>query len=80
MPDQADFSGIGRQKPLYVSKILHKAVIEINEAGSEAAAASVLFSRDILYPNFNCNRPFIFIIHDRRNVLFIGKINNPNKL
>jgi serpin B len=80
MPDQADFSGIGPQKPLYVSKILQKAVIEINEAGSEAAAATVFLSRDMFYPNFNCNRPFVFIIHDRRNVLFIGKINNPNKL
>lgn len=77
--DQADFSGIRDRKPLYVTQIFHKAIIEVSEEGSEAAAATVILTRAILTPNFNCNKPFMFVIHDRKNVLFMGKFVDPNR-
>ncbi len=83
----ADFSGINADPSgLYVSKVLHKAVVEVNEVGTEAAAATavvmMLRCAPISIPpeEFKCDRPFIFIIHDNQNhsILFIGKYENPN--
>ena len=81
-PEKADFTGLGINH--YVSHIVHKAVVEVNEKGTEAAAAtSVIMVGCALGKqeppiDFICDRPFIFLIHDRRNVLFMGKLNNPN--
>ena len=81
----ANFSGIVELEPnitLAISKFVHQANIEINEDGSEAVAASGVFfgvgsSPGISAPIkvFKCNRPFIFIFHEKkfRNILFIGK-------
>jgi serpin B len=83
----ADFSGInGIPDGLHISKVLHKAVIEVNEEGTEAAAATavIMMKRCAVVRNppqeFVCNRPFIFIIHDNKNhsILFIGKYEKPN--
>lgn len=78
--EHADFSGMRAKKPLYVSLIFHKAIIEVNEKGSEAAAATIILTRVLLRPDFNCNKPFMFIIHDRKNVLFMGKYFDPNRI
>ena len=82
---RADFSGISSDPSgLYVSKVLHQAVVEVNEEGTEAAAATavVMMTRmAMVYEpyEFNCNRPFIFIIHDKvqNSILFIGKYSKP---
>ncbi len=80
----ADFSGLS--EGLFISKVAHKAVIEINEEGTEASAATaVIMMRRcaVLHQDpkeFNCNRPFIFFIHDNQyhEILFVGKYQNPN--
>ena len=78
----ADFSGI--RNGLYISKVHHQAVVEVNEEGTEAAAATDahMFHYSWIRTNmFICNRPFLFVIHDNANggILFIGKYINPSK-
>lgn len=73
----ANFSGI--RDEIYISNVFHKAVIEVNEEGSEAAAATVVEVRDTAYAEpltFIVNRPFMFIINDdvTDTILFMGKV------
>jgi serpin B len=71
---EADFSGIADS--IYVSDVLHKAVINVNEQGTEAAAATVVvLETAILQDKFNANRPFVFLIVDDTtgSILFMGK-------
>ena len=78
----ADFSGINPD--IFISKVLHKAVIEVNEKGSEAAAATVVemvtsmpVVEEII--EFRVDRPFFFVIADDRtgSILFMGKVVEP---
>ncbi|MBL7123536.1 MAG: serpin family protein, partial [Actinobacteria bacterium] len=78
----ADFSGINPD--IFISKVLHKAVIEVNEKGSEAAAATVVemvtsmpMAEEII--EFRVDRPFFFVIADDRtgSILFMGKVVEP---
>jgi len=79
--DSADFSGI--RPDIFISRVLHKAVIEVNEKGSEAAAVTVVEMAETAMPmeivEFTVNRPFIFVIADDRSasILFVGKVVNP---
>lgn len=73
--DRADFSGI--RAGVYISRVLHKAVIEVNEEGSEAAAATVVMEAGAAEPlTFIADRPFVFVIADDATgtILFIGKL------
>ncbi|MFC2159259.1 serpin family protein [Actinomycetota bacterium] len=79
---EADFSNINPD--IFISKVMHKAVIEVNEKGSEAAAATVVEMVESAMPEeemieFIVDRPFFFIIGDDRSgaVLFMGKVVNP---
>jgi hypothetical protein len=77
----ADFSPMtGTPNGLFISKVIHQAFVEVNEEGTEAAAATAVSmsrSRSSEVPiEFNCNRPFIFIIHENvhNSILFLGKL------
>ncbi|NLX77597.1 MAG: serpin family protein [Clostridiaceae bacterium] len=74
--ERADFSGIARD--IYISSVLHKAVVDVNEEGTEAAAATVIEfeTTSFIEPvRFIADRPFLFVIYDTgdRNILFVGK-------
>nr|CAH7717743.1 unnamed protein product [Callosobruchus chinensis] len=79
----SDFSYLSQQH-VSVDKSLHKARIEVNEEGTEAAAATVLFtfrsSRPSEPAQFICNHPFIYLIYDKDQsaVLFAGVFRKPN--
>ena len=79
--EKADFSGINGRRNLWVSDVFHQAFIEVNEKGTEAAAATgVVITQSInITPVFYADHPFIFIIKDNRSgsVLFMGRVMNP---
>lgn len=75
----ADFSGICESgENLYLGDVKHKAVIEINEEGSEASASTVVIAPSVGpgYNNFYANRPFVFVIaeEEKGTILFMGKV------
>ncbi|MDH5463479.1 MAG: serpin family protein [Nitrosopumilus sp.] len=74
----ADFTGISNSG-LYIEKAVHKAFVEVNEEGTEAAAATGIAMFQSGPFEFMVDRPFIFIIQDNetRSILFIGKVVNP---
>ncbi|MFA6887983.1 MAG: serpin family protein [Candidatus Woesearchaeota archaeon] len=83
---KADFSGMTSSNDLYIGFVIHQAFIEVNEEGTEAAAATAVgVETTSLGPEetepymFNANHPFVFIIKDNETgtILFIGKVNNP---
>jgi len=83
-PGKADFSGMDGTKDLYISKVIHKAFVEVNEEGTEAAAATgivmgITSAGPTETKEFRADRPFIFIIQEKStgNILFIGRMENP---
>jgi len=84
-PVEANFTGIApvqASNNLYIDFVDHKAFVEVNEKGTEAAAATVVGIALTSMPmtqTFTVDRPFAFIIRDDRSgsILFMGKINNP---
>ncbi|KAM4841438.1 serpin B11 isoform 2-T3 [Thomomys bottae] len=79
---KADFSGMSPDKGLFLSKVVHKAYVEVNEEGTEAAAASgesVAVKRLPIRDRFLANRPFLFLITDISTgvILFLGKLASP---
>jgi serpin B len=86
-PLRADLTHISRIGGLYVSNVLHKTYIDVNEDGTEAAAVTLIgFVTMVQNPNepvikvMRIDHPFIFAIreHQTGTILFIGKIVNPN--
>ena len=83
---EADFRKFGSSPigSVYISDVLHEAVIEANEEGAEAAAATVVgFAADSLPPppfDMTCDRPFLLMITDRPtgSMLFVGTVYNPS--
>jgi len=74
--ENADLSGI--RDNIFISSVLHKAVVEVNEKGTEAAAATVVEIKETMAGEqkaFIANRPFVFLISDTEtgSVLFMGK-------
>jgi len=83
--DNADFSGMTGRKDLKISKVIHKTFINVDEAGTEAAAATavVVSMKSVLLNmvEFKFDHPFMFIIKENtyNSVLFAGNIYNPTK-
>ncbi|MEN6397242.1 MAG: serpin family protein [Methanoregula sp.] len=84
--DNADFSGMDGSKMLYISDVIHKAYIELNEEGTEAAAATavVIWAKGVVetepsVPVFRADHPFVFLIQDNNSgtILFAGRVTNP---
>jgi serpin B len=79
----ADFSGMNGRRDLFIASVLHQAVVEVNEEGTEAAAATaVMMARKAAPPKvipFVVDRPFLFAIRDRRTgvLLFLGRVGDP---
>jgi serine protease inhibitor len=83
-PSQADFSGINPHEQLYISEVIHKAFVDVNEEGTEAAAVTaVVIERTSAGPDnpipFVVNRPFLFCIRETttNTVVFAGRIMEP---
>lgn len=73
--EEADFCGmLESAENMQISNVLHKACIEVNEEGSEAAAASgaVMMARCALTFEFIADRPFFYWIWNKKNILFAG--------
>jgi len=81
---EANLSGITGSRDLYVSSVVQKVFVEVNEEGSEAAAATgvMVMMRSMPAPNqmFNVDHPFIFIIRDKLTgmILFQGRVVDPS--
>ena len=75
----ADFSGLFGTRGASIDAVLHKAFVEVNEEGTEAAAATAVMMTVSAVPSFRADHPFLFLIRDRRtgSVLFIGRVLNP---
>ena len=80
----ADFSGMTGKFELYISAVIHQAMIEVNEEGSEAAAATAVImtpGKSIRQepPVFRADRPFIFLILHKPtdSILFMGRLSSP---
>jgi serpin B len=86
-PARADFSGMTDDPVgLCIGAVLHRAFVEVNENGTEAAAATALpMAKGLVEPApppplvFRADHPFLFLIRDRRTklVLFLGRLMDP---
>ncbi|XP_037661987.1 serpin B4-like [Choloepus didactylus] len=80
--NHADFSGMTGGRGLKVSKILHKSFVDVNEEGTEAAAATgtqIVVTSAPIYEKFHCDHPFLFVImeKDTESILFLGAVSSP---
>ncbi|MGB3477525.1 MAG: serpin family protein [bacterium] len=81
----ADFSGMDGTRDLFIQNVIHQAFVEVNEEGTEAAAATGvvmgLTSVGPRIPIFRADHPFIFIIQEIEtgNILFLGRVSDPSK-
>jgi serpin B len=81
----ADFSGMNGGRDLFISDVVHKAFVAVDEAGTEAAAATAVVVGPPSGPPpsipFDIDRPFIYLIRDieTKTILFIGRMTDPNR-
>lgn len=76
----ADFTGMASKPPGCISQVTHKAFVDVNEEGTEAAAATAVALADPSAPiSFKANRPFLFFIRDTKHdtILFLGRVEKP---
>jgi len=83
--DDADFSGMTEEDILYITDVLHKAAISVDETGTEAAAATAVIIGLKSMPgepiSMTIDRPFLFFIRHipSESILFMGRVLNPNQ-
>jgi serpin B len=84
-PTKADLSGMDGKKDLYISDVVHKSYVAVDEAGTEAAAATGVVvsttSMPVNVKDFTMDSPFIFLIRDNPtgSILFMGRVLDPSK-
>uniref|UniRef100_A0A8C6IQE2 Serpin B10 n=1 Tax=Melopsittacus undulatus TaxID=13146 RepID=A0A8C6IQE2_MELUD len=80
-PVQADFTGMSVKKDLFISKVIHKAFVEVNEEGTEASAATGALVLRSKAPTmtFKADHPFLFFIRHNKSqtILFYGRLCSP---
>jgi serpin B len=81
-PGKADFSGMNGKRDLFISAAVHKAFVDVNEEGTEAAAATgVAVAKSIAAEPkiLRADHPFVFMIRENRtgSILFMGRVVNP---
>jgi serpin B len=84
---EADFSGIDGKRDFSISDAVHKAFVEVNEEGTEAAAATgLVFRATAMHFEpppviFRADHPFLFLIRETKSggILFLGRLNDPTK-
>jgi len=80
----ADLSGMDGKRDLYISDVIHKAYVDVNEEGTEAAAATAVtvntLAIEIPAKEFRADHPFVFFImdDDTGDILFMGHVINPD--
>lgn len=84
---RADFSGMTGTRNLFIDEVVHKAFVEVNEEGTEAAAATGVVIRPTSapigepkpIPVFRADHPFLFLVRDVQSgsILFMGRVENP---
>jgi serine protease inhibitor len=78
--DTADFTGMYAPGGIFISKVKHKAFVDVNEEGTEAAAATLVGMAPTSIPtSFVVDRPFVFVIREKLSgtILFMGKVVDP---
>jgi serpin B len=78
----ADFSGIDGKRDLYLGIVVHGAFVDVNEEGTEAAAATgagITLQSEVVPETFTADHPFLFLIRDRVTgcILFMGRVTDP---
>jgi serpin B len=84
VPGAADLSGMDGTRNLFIQQVIHKALVRVDEEGTEAAAATAVAIGMLSAPpqrivEVVIDRPFIFLIRDRKTgtILFLGRVLNP---
>ena len=78
----ANFNGMRPGAGLCIGPVAHKAFVEVNEEGTEAAAATAVVMMKVSAPKtFEADHPFLFLIRDakRGTILFMGRVMNPKE-
>jgi serpin B len=81
--EDADFSGMDGKRDLLIQDVIHKAFVSVDEAGTEAAAATAVIVGATAMPaspvEVTADRPFVFVIRDIETgaILFVGRVVNP---
>jgi serpin B len=88
MPDAfaevADFSGMTGNRDLFIADVIHQAFVSVDEAGTEAAAATAVIMAELAVPaepvEVTVDHPFVFLIRDIETgaILFVGRVVNPS--
>lgn len=78
-PETANFTNMASDSNVYISDILHKVEVDINEIGTTASAATVVTITRGGQATFNVNKPFMFFIHhvESDTIIFWGTVYKP---
>lgn len=78
--EKADFGNLFVDRKGWIDEVKHKAFVQVEEKGTEAAVATMVMYQDSICPGMIVNRPFVFIIQEAESgtIVFLGKVENPS--